>query len=218
MMLDRDLFNFLEHTTDAAFAVTDAGEICSWNSSAEALFGFGYNEVLGKTCFDVFHGRDVLGTLVCKERCHVRDCAAHHASIPDIDLEVNTRSGGRIWVNMSSLVHEDPKTGRRRIVHLARSIEDRKRADAVVQQMLIVSKQLAEVSDRSLRPAPVNPLSEQEHRVLHRFSEGKSPADIVRELEISPQTLRNHLHHINQKLGTHNRLEAVTHAIRRKLI
>jgi DNA-binding CsgD family transcriptional regulator len=84
--------------------------------------------------------------------------------------------------------------------------------------MLVVSKQMVEVSDRWLRPAPVNPLSEQEHRVLHRFSEGKSPADIVCELDISPQTLRNHLHHINQKLGTHNRLEAVTHAMRRKLI
>ena len=30
--------------------------------------------------------------------------------------------------------------------------------------------------------------------------------------------LRNHLHHINQKLRTHNRLEAVMNAIQRKLI
>jgi PAS domain S-box-containing protein len=218
MMLDRDLFEFLEHTTDAAFAVTDGGEICSWNSSAEALFGYRGDEVIGKTCFELFQGRDVLGTLTCAERCHVRDCAAHHAPIPDFDLEVSTRAGAKVWVNMSTLVHEDPKSGRRRIVHLARSVEDRKRSEVVVQRMLEVSKQLVEVSDRSLRPAPVDPLSEQEHRVLHRFSEGKGPADIVRELEISPQTLRNHLHHINQKLGTHNRLEAVTHALRRKLI
>jgi DNA-binding CsgD family transcriptional regulator len=42
--------------------------------------------------------------------------------------------------------------------------------------------------------------------------------DIARELHISSQTLRNHLHHINQKLGTHTRLEAVIHAIRRRLI
>lgn len=218
MMLERDLFDFLEHTSDAAFAVTDEGEICSWNSSAEALFGFGAGEVIGKTCFELFQGRDILGTLLCTERCHVRDCAAHHAPIPDIDLEVSTSTGDRIWVNMSTLVHEDPKSGRRRIVHLARSIEDRKRTDAVVQRMLMVSKQLAEISDRSFRPAPMNRLSEQEHRVLHRLSEGKSPADIAFELDISPQTLRNHLHHINQKLGTHSRLEAVTHAIRRKLI
>ena len=136
----------------------------------------------------------------------------------DFDLEVNTRSGQRIWVNVSTLVHEDPKSGRRRIVHLARNIEDRKHKEALVQRMLLVSKEFVEISDDSLRPAPVNPLSEQEHRVLRRFADGKSPVDIARELEISAQTLRNHLHHINQKLGTHNRLEAVTHAIRRKLI
>lgn len=124
MMLDRDLFDLLEHTSDAAFALTDDGEIRSWNTSAEALFGFTHNEVVGRTCFEVFQGQDVLGTLTCKERCQVRDCAAHHAAIPDIDLEVNTRDRGRIWVNMSTLVHEDPKSGRRRIVHLACSIED----------------------------------------------------------------------------------------------
>ena len=45
---DRDLFEFLEHTTDAAFTVTDAGEICSWNT----LLGFGRDEVSGKTCFE----------------------------------------------------------------------------------------------------------------------------------------------------------------------
>jgi len=54
--------------------------------------------------------------------------------------------------------------------------------------------------------------------VLHSFSQEKSPADIISELKISPQTLRNHLHHINQKPGTHTRIEAVTHALRRKLI
>jgi DNA-binding CsgD family transcriptional regulator len=114
------------------------------------------------------------------------------------------------------LVYEHPKSGRRRIVHMARSVGDRKQTEAVVQRMLVLSKQLAEVSEHSLRPAPVDALSEQERRVLRSFSEGKSSADIARELKISPQTLRNHLHHINQKLGTHNRLEAVTHAIRRK--
>jgi PAS domain S-box-containing protein len=217
-MHDRDLYDLLERTSDAAFAVTDSGDICSWNASAEALFGFHRDEAVGRTCFELFEGRDTLGTLACTENCHVRDCAAHHAAIPDFDLEVNTRDRGRIWVNISTLVSEGPTSGRRRIVHLARSIEDRKRAESVVQRMLLVSKELVQISEQSLRAAPVNPLSEQEHRVLRGFSEGKSPASIVAALGISPQTLRNHLHHINQKLGTHTRLEAVTHAIRRKLI
>jgi PAS domain S-box-containing protein len=217
-MQDRDLYELLERTSDAAFAMTDSGDICSWNASAEELFGFDKAQAIGKTCFQLFAGRDTLGTLTCTENCRVRDCAAPHAAIPDFDLEVNTRDSGRIWVNVSTLVSEDPKTGRRRIVHLARSIEDRKRAESVVHRMLVVSRELVELSEQSLRVAPVNPLSEQEHRVLRSFSEGKSPTSIVTDLKISPQTLRNHLHHINQKLGTHTRLEAVTHAIRRKLI
>jgi PAS domain S-box-containing protein len=217
-MLDGDLFDFLEHTADAAFAVTDGGEICSWNASAEALFGFSREEAVGKTCFGLFQGRGALGTAVCIENCHVRDCAARHATIPDFDLEVKTGTGRRIWVNMSTVVHEDARTGRRRIVHFARSIADRKRADALVQRMLRTSKQLLDMSTDGLRLAPVMPLSEQEQRVLRSFSEGQSPSDIVRALNISPQTLRNHLHHINQKLGTHNRLEAVIHALRRQLI
>ncbi len=174
MMLDRDLFDFLEHTTDAAFAVTDGGEICSWNAGAEALFGFGYNEALGRTCFELFQGRDMLGTLTCTEHCHVRDCAAHHTPIPDFDLEVNTRAGARIWVNMSTLVHEDPKSGRRRIVHLARSVEDRKRTEVAVKRMLLVSKQLEEVSD-SFRPAPREPPVRAGASGAPQFVGGKEP-------------------------------------------
>jgi PAS domain S-box-containing protein len=217
-MLDSDLFDFIEHTADAAFVVTEIGEVCSWNSSAEALFGFRRDEAVGKTCVELFEARGALGTQVFTERGRMQECAAHHVAIPDCDLEVKTRSGRAVWVNLSTVVHEDPKTGRRRIVHFARSIADRKRAEALVRRIIRSSKQLVEMSNVGLRPAPVIPLSDQEQRVLRGFSEGQSPSDIVRELNISPQTLRNHLHHINQKLGTHNRLEAVIHAIRRKLI
>ncbi len=97
---------------------------------------------------------------MCTENCHVRDCAAQHTAIPNFDLEVKTRSGRRIWVNMSTVVHEDAKTGRRRIVHFARSIADRKRTDVLVQRVLRTSKQLIEMSSVGLRLAPVMPLSE----------------------------------------------------------
>ena len=66
-MLESELFAFLEGTTDAAFSVTDQGEIVSWNGAAERLFGYSSSEVLGKSCFEVLHGRGVLGTQVCHE-------------------------------------------------------------------------------------------------------------------------------------------------------
>ena len=68
------------------------------------------------------------------------------------------------------------------------------------------------------RPAPVSPLTAQEKRILRLFAQGTASAAVARTLGISPHTLRNHLHHINRKLRTHSRLEAVTHAIKRNLI
>jgi len=217
-MLDRELFDFLENTADAAFALTDSGEICSWNASAESLFGYKRDHVLGKACFEVLQGTGAHGARVCTEQCAVRDCAARHVPAPDFDLEVRTRSGGRLWVNVSTLVHEDSATGRRWIVHMARSIAARKQTERLIDRMMRLSKEFAETADDGRRPAPAVPLSDQERRVLKDLSNGNSPASIVANLQISPQTLRNHLHHINQKLGTHSRLEAVMQAIRRRLI
>lgn len=64
----------------------------------------------------------------------------------------------------------------------------------------------------------MTPLSKQEARILAALGEKKTPGEIAQEFGISAQTFRNHLHHVNQKMGTHHRLEAVIHANRRKLI
>jgi PAS domain S-box-containing protein len=50
-VLESELFAFLEGTTDAAFSVSDQGEIVSWNGEADTLFGYSSSEVLGKSCF-----------------------------------------------------------------------------------------------------------------------------------------------------------------------
>ena len=79
--------------------------------------------------------------------------------------------------------------------------------------MLDLSKQVISVGKGPTRPSPIEPLSEQEERVLKLFAAAKNSAQIAKELNITLPTLRNHLHAINQKLRTHNRLEAVLHAI-----
>jgi two-component system, NarL family, response regulator DesR len=65
---------------------------------------------------------------------------------------------------------------------------------------------------------PASPLSSQELETLKMFAAGNSSSKIARKLGMSLQTLRNHLHRINVKLRTHNRLQAVMHAMQRKLI
>jgi PAS domain S-box-containing protein len=218
-MLESELFAFLEGTTDAAFTVSEQGEILSWNGAAKRLFGYSSSEVLGKSCFQILHGRGVLGTEVCHEGCSILECTAGQTEIPNFDLEVRLRSGKRLWVNLSTVVWQNPRTRHRLVIHLAHDITRQKTTERATQKMLLMSRQFSKVAgDSTPAVSPVASLSEQELQVLRLFASGKNSPEIAKSLQISLQTLRNHLHHINQKLRTHNRLEAVMHAIQRKLV
>jgi DNA-binding CsgD family transcriptional regulator len=116
------------------------------------------------------------------------------------------------------LVFENSPNHRRLIVHLAHDITEGKKNEKLLHQMIAVTRQLSNIQEVALNPMPITPLSEQEKEILRAFSMGKNSTEIARSLKITLQTLRNHLHHINQKLHTHNRLEAVTHAMQRKLL
>jgi PAS domain S-box-containing protein len=217
-MLDQELFDLLEGTADVAFTVTDQGEICSWNKAAERLFGYGKADALRKSCHSLLQGRGPLGIEAYSDNCSIRDYVAKHLEIPNFDLEVKIRSGRRMWVNVSTLVYENSRNHRRLIVHFAHDITDRKKNEELLRKMKDLSRQLTSIPDVAGRLVPVSPLSEQEREILRMFSVGKNSAEIARKLGITLQTLRNHLHHINRKLHTHNRLEAVTHAMQRKMV
>lgn len=217
-MLENELFALLEGTTDAAFSVTEEGEILSWNKAAEKLFGHPRTAAVHKTCYEILEGVGPLGTRVCHEHCSVAECAGGNTEIPNFDMSVKTRSGKRMWINMSTIVFDNQRTGRRLLIHLAHDITEGKKGQKLMHKMLELSKQLSSLGEGSVHAEPVSPLSEQEKNVLRMFAEGKESEEVTHTLGISPQTLRNHLHHINQKLRTHNRLEAVMNAIQRKLI
>jgi PAS domain S-box-containing protein len=217
-VLETELFSLLETTGDAAYAIRESGEICFWNSSAEDLFGFTAAEVVGNTCASVLEGVGPLGTHVCNQRCSALQCAQHSTRVPNFDLHVTTRSGERIWINVSSIFFLNPRTKRTILVHLARDISAQKRQDDMFHKMVALSREVSALGETATGAVPVAPLSTQETEILRMFAEGKRASHISQALAITPQTLRNHLHHINQKFGTHNRLEAVMHALQRRLI
>lgn len=217
-MLETELFALFERTSDAAFTVDEEGRIHSWNKAAEKLFGYSSKEALKLTCYQLFEGLGPLGTPVCHEHCSVVECAGADAEVPNFDMNVKTRSGQRIWVNLSTVIFDNPRTGRRLLVHLAHDITEQKRSEELVRKMLDLSRELTGVGESAVRAAPAPALSQQETQVLRLFAEGKDSSEVANVLGITGQTLRNHLHHINQKLRTHNRLEAVMNAIQRKLI
>ena len=217
-MLEKELFVLLERTADAAFVLSDIGEIRYWNKAAERLLGYTAEDVRDKSCHEVLQGIGPLGTRVCHEGCSLMECAGKHTEIPNFDMSVQARSGQRLWINISTLVFENSRTSQRLLIHLAHDISDQKKTELLVQKMIGLSQQFVDLTESAVRAVPISPLSEQEVSVLRLFASGKHSVEIAKSLHISQQTLRNHLHHINQKLGTHNRLEAVMNATHRKLI
>ena len=217
-MLEAELFAFLEGASDGVFAVRESGEICFWNRAAQELFGYPGEEVLGKTCSELLHGVGALGTQVCLEHCVELQSTLKAKPMPNFDLNVTTRGGERKWVNISTIPFLNRRTQKTLVVHLARDISAQRKREEVFHKMMAVSREVCSLEETRKGTAQVTSLSPQEREILRMFAAGNDAPYIAGDLGISPQTLRNHLHHINKKLRTHNRLGAVTHALRRRLI
>ena len=217
-MLERQLAELLEGTTDAAFTVDLQGEIRTWNKAAENLFGYPASNVIGQTCATLVKGRMDGRTLVCCETCDVLECVRAGREVANFDLEISTRTRRRVWVNVSLLVTCDEHTERRLVVHLMRDIRKRKKAEQLTNEMIQVARSLVGNGEQTGEPPPIVPLTSQEKKILALLAAGKATKEMAGELQINVSTLRNHISHINQKLHTRNRTEAVMKALKRGII
>ena len=66
--------------------------------------------------------------------------------------------------------------------------------------------------------APGHDLTEREREVLALMIEGLNNTQIAGKLSVSPSTIKSHVSNILSKLGVASRTEAVTHALRNRLI
>lgn len=80
----------------------------------------------------------------------------------------------------------------------------------------MASKILREFSAPQPRPGPV--LTPRERQVLEHVARGDANKEIARALQISENTVKNHLRNILEKLHLQNRVQAVMYALREGLI
>jgi DNA-binding NarL/FixJ family response regulator len=77
------------------------------------------------------------------------------------------------------------------------------------------SEKPAEGGAGSLTSSLDSPLTSRETAVLQQMAEGKSSKQMAHALQISPQTVKNHISHIFSKLDVTDRTSAVLLALRR---
>jgi two-component system, NarL family, response regulator DegU len=92
-------------------------------------------------------------------------------------------------------------------------LEEPKVASRVLSQFRSLPQALSTTPDVDF---PIfTPLSEREIEVLEHIAVGGSNKDIATELEISTQTVKNHISSILRKLSLNDRTQAVLYALRR---
>jgi DNA-binding NarL/FixJ family response regulator len=101
--------------------------------------------------------------------------------------------------------------------HLIQTVRLVAGGNMVIDPQLVVAL-AEEISDGKDRDKKAQSLTAREVEVLQLLAFGKTNKDIAQALFIAPDTVKTHLEHIFEKLGTGDRTAAVAEAIRQNLI
>src|SRR5438128_6454443 len=101
--------------------------------------------------------------------------------------------------------------------HLIQTVRLVAGGNMVIDPQLVVAL-AEELQDARERDRKAETLTAREVEVLQLLAFGHTNKDIAQQLYISPDTVKTHLEHIFEKLGTSDRTAAVAEALRRRLI
>ncbi len=216
----RELTELLESTADGAFAVNRNLKIVYWNQAAQEILGFDQDNTIGHPCYQVLQGLDEGNRPFCKAFCRVADAMSKREPVTSYDIRALTSKGDRQWLNISVVYQQRAKDEDALIIHLFRDRNHNKDFEALfsraLEAVLNGNGMPAEVSTSNDARSLFQELTSREREVLALLAEGYGTRDLAQRLVISPNTVRNHIQHILQKLHVHSRAEAVAIAIRHR--
>ena len=217
MSLLADLFS---RSTDGVFAVDVKERIVFWNGACERLLGIPGQEALGRACHDVVRACSLSGQLFCKPGCRLARLAKGGCATQPIPLRFDNGRGKAQKLSVRTVLAPSQQPDLWTVVHLLYR-GDNADLHQPLQQANRQQPGLPQEScsgNETLPLSPLDPLTVRERGVLRLLAEGHKSSVISRQLCISAVTVRNHIQHLNEKLGVHSQLEAVAYAYRHNLI
>lgn len=217
------LGDLLYSAVDGAYAVDANQRIIYWDPGCEEMFGHSSNWVLGRPCCDVMCGKNpATDAPFCKKGCSVAKMASGEANQAPNSFAIKgkDKDGEDILLNVNVALVPSPCKKGWIVMHLLNRSMVR---DVVTSIDYALSK------DQPVSPAKtfatsigqdeeVNRLTKRELEVLQLLAEGISLQNISKRLSISLTTVRNHMQHIQKRLGVHSQTEAVAYAYRHNLV
>lgn len=217
--MPRDALDIVAGTADAAVGTDEEGRIVIFNKAAERLLGYGAADVLGRPCHDVLCGRDSFGNRYCDQNCALEHMVRRHEAVRHFALTVRKASGQMLDVSVSVVIVPGPRPAQFTILHLFEP-----RAAGAERTALV--ERIGTGAVRALAPPETavslhehqQPLTGREAEILRLLADGIGTREIADTLFISAATVRNHIQNILRKLDVHSKLEAVSLALRKRLI
>ncbi|MEE8343163.1 MAG: LuxR C-terminal-related transcriptional regulator [Gammaproteobacteria bacterium] len=209
--------DLLFHTVDGVFAVDSRQRIIFWNSGCAQLLDIPTNEALHRHCNDIVRGKDLIGEPFCSDGCCVARMTDGGKGPTTFPLQVSNGNGSELHLSVSIVLMPSREKDCWACVHLLHREGVTNALDVMeyADQAKSVSYSGRGNGNSS---NDVSTLTARESEILKLLAEGLTARVISKMLYISLVTVRNHIQHIQAKLGVHSQAETVAYAYRHNLL
>lgn len=198
----------------AAFEVDRHDRIVSWNQEAQDLLGFEPADALGRYCFGLICGRDPFGNRYCAPECPIVHALAQGDVIEPFLLSTTTKHGATMRLRVRARALPSPGPAFTNLLHLVEPGTG-EILEALERRLQNSTLQEAAPSRRHRVVSTSPPLTAREHEILAQLACGRSALAIAARFDLSPATVRHHVHNILRKMEVRGQVEAVAVAFRR---
>jgi len=215
-----NLADLLFRAVDGVFAVDAEQKIIYWSPSCAQLLGTPCNKALGRRCSQVVRGKDPTGQPFCGGGCCMSRLNQGENAPGAFPLRVRQGDGNELRLSVNIVLVPSRRKDRWTCVHLLHRGEAADTLDMLeynTPQRRLTSGRNSDYDGRS-SPATISSLTAREEEILQLLSEGLSVSVMSQLLNVSRVTVRNHLQHIQAKLGVHSQVETVAYAYRHDLV
>ena len=147
----------------------------------------------------VLCGRTLDGKKLCRPDCPVGTSLVHGRPVENFDLAVPRDNGRPLWLSVGAIP--------------AAKVFNKTAAIFMLRPIPLVGMPVHPVPEKGSTIGSV--LTRRERQILDLLAQGLSARALARLLHIRYVTARNHIQHLYEKLGVHNRAQAVSYALRR---
>ena len=200
--------------TDADNCITD------WNAGAADVFGYAAQDVIGRNFQKVSRARDVFGNPLCEDHCAFHSMVRAGAAPENFELDVLNATEDKVRVAVSVVVVLGPRAEEYSLVYLLTPKRRRRRADEAIERLLAerapAGRTPTGADERGRRRQPR--LTSRQKEVLALMVLGRNSREMAEELGVSVHTVRSHVQGLLKALHATNRLEAVSRALKERML